>query len=223
MKQANDIIKELKEMGSPLADMSRTTPYEIPQGYFEGFESSLLAGVISADTIPSFSNKQLPYEAPAGYFDTLPQQILLAALESDTVADMTKTMPYETPKGYFDELPQQVLNSIKTSETPVTPKTRVITLNKAIRWAAAAILISGIGITSYRMLQPDDQSMNTEQAIAALPNNMISDYVQQQKLTVAYPELNTGQAVASNIKELDKLKEEDIVNYLDETGWDESL
>jgi hypothetical protein len=222
MKQPNDIIKELKEMGSPLADMPRIMPYSVPEGYFSSLDSQIKSLMAALDNEPFFAidAKEMPYDIPAGYFDTLPEKMLFGALESDQVADLPKSMPFAAPAGYFDNLPQQILQAARDADAPVKPKTRTISLGKSLRWAAAAILLLGIGITSYQTLMPGNPS--TEQAISALPSNVLNEYVSQNPVGLE-TELNYSLSLASNIKGLDQLKEEDIEIYLEETGWDESL
>lgn len=223
MTQPNDIQEELRLMGSPLAEMPRTMPYAVPEGYFDGLDNEILAWATTAnaDTHFNIGTKGMPYAVPGGYFEGLPEQMLFAALESEQVPALPKATPFATPAGYFDQLPAQMLQAAqKADATPNKPAKKTISLGRALRWAAAAVLLLGVGITSYNVLIPGEKT--TEQAIAALPNNLINEYV-NQNATVADVAVNTSKPIAGNMKELKQLKDEDITGYLDETGWDESF
>lgn len=215
----NDIVKELQEMGSPLADMSREMPYKVPEGYFDTLSNNITSGLFEAATDTFTATKVMPFDVPQGYFDALPEQLLYAAKQQGTIADISQAMPFETPVGYFDTLPGKILQAVKETEQPIVKKTRTISLGKSLRWVAAAVLLLGIGITSYKMMIPE--AVNPESELAAVPNNVINDYV-AQNFTDMDPDMKET-TVAANIKGLDKLNEEEIVNYLDETGWEETL
>jgi len=216
----NDIIKELEEMGSPLAGMSRAMPYILPEGYFGTLSNNITTQIFQENTDISVDRKDMPFAIPQAYFQTLPEQILNAAKASDALADLPRTMPFAIPEGYFEALPEQILKTAK--QTGIEKKTRTISLgkmSKTLRWAAAAVLLMGIGISSYKMLTPD--TISPENALATVPNNVISDYV-DQNFTDMDPDVRDVQ-VASNIKGLDKVNAEEIENYLNETGWEETL
>ena len=128
MKQPEDIVKELRDLGSPLADMSRAMPYEVPKGYFEGLHSHISAAISPTEALLSVQTRNMPYEVPEGYFDALPQKMLFAALDADNVADLPRQMPYATPAGYFDQLPAKILEAAKSADAPAKPKTKTISV-----------------------------------------------------------------------------------------------
>lgn len=64
--EKNEILKELNEMGSPLAGMPRRMPYSVPDGYFDGMADAALRSARTGNV-------------PAGYFEALPAAMLQAA------------------------------------------------------------------------------------------------------------------------------------------------
>ncbi|RYD55620.1 MAG: hypothetical protein EOP56_14980 [Sphingobacteriales bacterium] len=221
----NDIIKELEEMDSPLAGMSRVMPYMVPEGYFNSLNNDITGRIFQPSAALLIERTNTPFDVPQGYFQMLPEQLLNAAKASDALADMPKAMPFATPAGYFEGLPQQLRQAAKQAdEITVERKTKTILLGKVgktLRWAAAAVLLLGISVGSYKMLTPAVDTVSTETALASVPNNVLNDYV-DQNFTDMDPEVRDMQAVA-NINGLDKVNAEEIEYYLNETGWEETL
>jgi hypothetical protein len=138
MTQKDNILKELLELKSELAAISRQNIFQVPAGYFDGLVAEILKKVRTLepgneakemDFSPLTGNltKQMPFSTPAGYFEGLPEQILnrIKAAESDNAADelaslspllskISKQVPYSLPEGYFEsvekKLEQLILN-----------------------------------------------------------------------------------------------------------------
>ncbi len=138
MTSENDIINELKQLDSPLANYPRTMPYALPYGYFKAMEQQLTSIVTST---PQSAGPTMPFALPADYFEKLPGQILQAA--KNTQGHATKT------------------------------KRKSIWLN--VRWAAAAVLVVAIGLSTYRMLTPPP---TIEQQLDEIPYEDILAYVE---------------------------------------------
>jgi hypothetical protein len=124
MSTRNTIQDELNELNSGLNPPSDNSPYSVPEGYFEGLASSVLAKIkrempISAtEEIAQLSpmlagiSKKLPYSVPENYFQSNIDG--LGALTSETedslvLSFIEKEMPYEVPVGYFASVSDQVL------------------------------------------------------------------------------------------------------------------
>jgi len=217
MGTRNDILDELRSWGSPLADMPRTMPFAVPQGYFEGLEKHVMTGINMDKDYPIPVPKNMPYDVPQGYFENLPAQMLALAGE-EPVLSVPRTMPFDIPAGYFENLPEQILETARKAE-----KTKVIPFGKkigrSIRWAAAAVLLLGISIGSYRILNPA-MTLNPEQKLAQVSENELSDYIVQNIDEFDTDLLENNIASANSIQ---SLSDEDIINYLDETGWNTTV
>lgn len=136
MAQNNNILQELRELKSSLANMAVQNAYSVPEGYFEGLAAQVLNRIkmteaTSAGEELNFLSplvgalpKQVPYTVPAGYFDTLPEntiqlirEVSLSAKEetaaiSTLLNDVNRQMPYSVPQGYFTELEQRMLKAV---------------------------------------------------------------------------------------------------------------
>lgn len=217
MERKNEVLNELKMLDSPLASLSRAMPYAIAEGFFDGLAQQIVAGVLAAesDNPVMALPKLMPYAIPQNYFENATEQILA------TAALPTEEAPvFDVPAGYFDALPARVMTAIQTSEKPVV-KPRIIDFKPAsriIKWAVAAVLVLGIGISSYTIYYTPDRMAARQ--LANLDGDAITDYVAQNN--EATPDANAvamNTPAASAVKALSK---EDIATYLDETGWEDA-
>ena len=210
MKQADDITEELNSMGSPLAGMPRAMPYTLPNGYFEQFTAhtnDLINDITTADEAHVWG-KIMPFDVPQGYFETVATDMALIAMGDGIAAAMPKDMPLTVPIGYFDALPAKMLQTAKATESP---KQQELSFRN-IRWAAAAMVILSIGVAAYDF--SGQQQNAPDNILASVSSNDIHDYVQQSyRLDVDRIMSNTD----INSMQVDN---KEIVQYLNETGWD---
>ena len=217
MKQPNDILNELREMNSPLADMSREMPYCLPIDYFEQLGNIVLEVInIEEPEAPVFG-KEMPFSVPQGYFEELQDNI------TNTIAlsGFAKENPLSVPAGYFENLPLAILNSVK--EVPVKKKTNIISFGSTlilqqIKLAAAAILVIGIGMGMYKY-NLDKRVPNISKALSEIPEYAINDYVNQHVDDVD-AELILGTVETDTHASVKQLNEDEIIDYLNETGWE---
>jgi len=129
MNGTNEILDELRSLSTAVAAIGRNMPYEVPEGYFNGFSGTVLARVAGWKDA-----KSLAYSVPEGYFDQFAQGVLakikagavagtgaLAGTvagagtgaaagmgESDPVSEVLtrvgRVTPYQAPEGYFEEI-----------------------------------------------------------------------------------------------------------------------
>lgn len=209
MNKGNDIYEELKDMGSPLATLPRTMPYQVPAGYFDtlpGASAAQLNTVAATEYMPEMG-KEMPYGVPDNYFVQLTGDIVAAA----TKESMRKETPYGVPAGYFEQLPEQVLAAAMKEESVVPKKRLVIPL--PWRRAVAAVVVMGIGFAGYSVIFKQ-QATTTDTILATVPNNEIQDYLQ-----VAY-RLDAGSLASNNDVANIQVENKDIIQYLNENGWD---
>jgi hypothetical protein len=214
MDKVNDIQEELRKMGSPLADAPRTMPYSVPANYFEDFLSSV-RNIISEDEVQIAGQwgKEMPYEVPAGYFEELSAKVIASAKIGHLQAEKA---PFDVPEGYFESLPGKILQAAKSSSgqgARTIPFMRMKIFN-AVKWAAAAVLVVGLGLGSYRAFFASSRS-NPEMILSSVPGNEIHDYI-QHNYRIDADKVVGSNADLNNIQ----LDNQDIVQYLDENGWD---
>jgi hypothetical protein len=75
MKPEHEIIQELRELQSPLAQMYRDMPFCVPENYFNSIADEL---TIKLKAEGKFT-KAHTFIAPHGYFECLPEQLLIKA------------------------------------------------------------------------------------------------------------------------------------------------
>lgn len=157
-------------------------------------------------------SRGMPFTVPEHYFNELPEQMLIHVLEENIISDLPKSMPFNVPKEYFNTLPAQLLEVVKQNEKP---KAKIIPLKRNLwynmRIAAAAVLLLAAGTGIFHFTQ---QQNSFEKQFAALPNEAVKEYAQQNMLDLP----NTNMGVTANTMTA-TLTEEEITNYLDETGW----
>lgn len=73
MNAVKEITEELKSMDSVLAELPRTMPYSVPEGYFGQLTQDIRAAV----------ERDARFGVPEGYFEKLPEQMLAAAKRAD--------------------------------------------------------------------------------------------------------------------------------------------
>lgn len=155
MSQKDNILEELKELNSSLANRNPENIYQVPTGYFEGLVDQVLSRIKALEAnnpveelnhlSPFLSklSKKMPYAIPHNYFESLdPLPVVnedineeLSSL-SPLLSKMNKQMPYSVPQGYFEQL----------AKVPVETKPAKLVSMGARKWFkyAAAAVITGI-------------------------------------------------------------------------------
>ncbi|HRO42024.1 MAG TPA: hypothetical protein PL009_04285 [Flavipsychrobacter sp.] len=80
MQPENEILKELEHLGSKLSNIPKTTPYRVPEKYFEKLPQQILTSVLEQDLTASLPTEN-PFDVPQGYFKSLPGKILSVVKE----------------------------------------------------------------------------------------------------------------------------------------------
>ena len=220
MKQINDISEELKSMESSLAGMSRKTPYSIPFGYFEslGYEiHEMIKNSQQPDPAMDWG-KQLLYSVPPGYFEKLASEIISSSVITTASERSPAPMPFDIPSKYFESFPEKVLLAAKANE-PAKKESGKIPLKQhniftRVRWAAAAIILICISSGSYITFFNNNQPANSEKILASVPESDIQEYLQSTYL------VDMNRVMTNNDISNMELDNKDIVQYLNETGWD---
>jgi hypothetical protein len=201
-----------------LAGISRSMPYAVPVGYFENFNASvkdIIEELRQEEEQPEWG-KELPYSVPEGYFETLQAQVMARACIEDSLSN---AIPFTVPTGYFEKLPEQILLAAKAADGVKAKEKKVIPfrrhhLLRQIRWAAAAVLVLGIGLGSYQIFFNAQQNPVSESILSSVPNNEIQDYVQHNY------RVDIDQVISNNPVNNMSVDNKDIIQYLNETGWD---
>lgn len=121
MSQKDNILEELKELNSSLAQQNPENCYRVPAGYFDGLAAQVLGRIKAMNTND-------PVEE-------------LGAL-STLLGSLDKKMPYTVPQGYFDQV---VSAPIKTQPA------RIVSIGSRnwFKYAAAAVITGIIVLAGY--------------------------------------------------------------------------
>ena len=220
-----DIIKELNELDSSLANHSPGNPYSVPGGYFENFASTVIQKIYGSP----FLSKENPYTVPVGYFESFPEMLMARIrnhadylnskeeleLISPLLSSLKKEPVYSVPENYFTNF------SVANRQSAVSKQpAQVIGMfsKKLYRYAAAAvitglILVTAIIVTNRNGKAPEEKIM----AKVEKDVKKINDVKQLDKLSEFMNADLNEKAVASN----DKIKTDDIEKLLKDVPLDE--
>jgi len=183
MTPRNEILNELNNLESPLANISTENIYSVPDGYFVNLAEQTLNRIKAFSTTsakeelemlsPLLSNgKQNPFFVPVGYFEGLTDKIMDVInadadnktsteeleLISPLLNSIGKNLPYSLPAGYFENLSPAIDN--KKSAKIIS-----FTQHKWFRVAVAASIIGIIAISTLVLVnQKSITPLNNPQA-----------------------------------------------------------
>ena len=214
MNIENGISEELNSMESFLGVLSRAMPYSVPNGYFENFAEQVdetIKKIDEAELAPGW-DKAMPYSVPAKYVEELAEHIPATA----RISGLTKEIALTAPVGYFDALPAQMLHAAKNAgagkkKAVLIPLSRP-GIYRQLRWAAAAVMLLSIGVGAYMTFFTIPAS--PERILASVAGNDIQDYIEHTY------RLDVKRIVNGNDINNIPVDNCDIIQYLDETGWD---
>ncbi len=142
----------------------------------------------------------MPYALPEGYFAAMDERMMNVA--TGTLIPQAE-LPYEVPVGYFETLPDVI--TIKA-----TKATNRGTLQLGwLRMVAAAVVLLMVGVGAWILLERN--TTTPDRLLARVNEREIREYL-------AVPETVSGSAEA--FVQQAKVGPDDIVTYLDETGWE---
>jgi len=147
MERSNEILTELLEIAPGLKNL-RTSPYNVPQGYFDDFMVVLKQRIFREHTAH-------PEEQDAAA-ETYALSPLLSSLRDKQT--------YSIPDGYFEDLEKKIpfeipVDKLETILRPVpAPAAAIPNLSKRpsgllkfARYAAAACIVAMLGITALKL------------------------------------------------------------------------
>lgn len=213
MNTREDILNELKSIAPALISIRELNVFKVPDGYFDNFSSALFNEINLQDS------SVLPLEAlnmmdvPAGYFDTLAENILakikagqLTAAEelqhiSPALAATGNDNVFTVPGRYFEDLPEIILSRVNTTAKVIAMKPRRF----FSRYAAAAIVTGVLGLSLFSLF-------NKKNSGDTMPDVQLTASVMAEAKNI----MQTN----SFDKKLETVSDNEIVDYLENTGHD---
>lgn len=188
---------EWKAEAPYLASLPRTTPFRVPEQYFETLPSAITDSVYTEQLKEEV--KSAGYTVPENYFETLQESISLQTT-GGALANIPKTQGYSTPDNYFEKLQASILaktvaetsaieqGAIAAGQTSAEPtlapvvkkETRIVRLwhSDLLKYASAAcfILVTAFG------LYLNQQNYTTESATADIANEQMLYDIDEQDI-----------------------------------------
>ncbi len=153
----------------------------------------------------------MPFHLPEGYFEALPEQSIAVCKQEGAAVPFIESKAFAVPEGYFEQLPVQLLKAAKKRDAVKRLIALPAMLSSGLKWAAAAVLVACVGVGVYRATIQSGY----ERELSRVPEGAISAYVQQH---MDASELSDPGEIPNPM--LKELRSEEIIQYLDETGWD---
>ncbi|MEO8771527.1 MAG: hypothetical protein ABI402_15635 [Ferruginibacter sp.] len=209
MQKNVTIHNELKELNSPLADISNINVYTVPDGYFASLSSHILHILHDQSGIDELDIPHLDMEIPDGYFDGLADAIMIKIKLED--ADALEEYPafltslqhknvFKVPDGYFDSLSEEIVGKL-----PMQPA-KVIEMKPRpaiFRYAVAAGITGILGLSLFSFFD----NKTTKENISQSSSTMFAQAAEILKNN-------------SFDKTMEALGDDEIVNYLKNDGED---
>jgi hypothetical protein len=172
MAQKDNILEELKELNSGLGLAAQQNVYSVPDGYFDGLITRVMNRIKAMEAGNAVEemghlspllgrlSKQMPYVVPSNYFEGLATNVLTLVNNDEQSASeelrsispllggLKKDLPYTVPQGYFENLTQKIV----AKENKPVAKVVSLTNRKWFRYAAAAMVIGIVAITSFLII-----------------------------------------------------------------------
>lgn len=194
MTPNNNIVQELRDLESSLADLSAQNTYSVPEGYFEGLADRVLSRIRAMEAAtaaeelghlsPLLSQlpKTMPYTVPAGYFEGLESTLVSVAMYgeqeaaeeleniSPLLSGLKKEMPYTVPAGYFDTINVPAVTS--------QPAAKVVSMGSSRKWfryAAAAVVTGVIAILGFLYISQDNTGNTTGTSMARYEKSILKE------------------------------------------------
>lgn len=194
MTQKDNIVQELRDLQSPLANYSQQNAYAVPAGYFDQLADQVLRKIRAMDAgtaaeelghlspLLSQAGKTIPYHLPQGYFEGLEDSLVSAAMHgqqaageeleilSPLLSGLKKDMPFSIPAGYFDNLTVPVTENKTAAKLVSMGGSR-----KWFRYAAAAVVTGVIALLGFLYLDRDNTGSSSGTSVAKFEKNILKE------------------------------------------------
>lgn len=171
---------EWKMEASHLASLPRTTPYRVPDNYFDDLQERIHQSIF----VNGLSQKENQgFSVPQNYFEDLGQQIESRIIE-DQIRSLVKNDGFKTPANYFNQLNAEILN--QTSALTTKPKVVRLWSSDLMRYAAAACFIilvaSGLYINERSAVKLNRTAeLANEQMLYDIDESVIIEHIQESQ------------------------------------------
>ncbi|MES2447947.1 MAG: hypothetical protein V4546_12250 [Bacteroidota bacterium] len=165
---------------SHLASLPRSTPYRVPDNYFDDLQARINQSVFVAELMQK--EKQV-FTVPQNYFENLSEQIE-SKIATAQLKSLIKEDGFKIPANYFDNLNAAILNQTVNA----TPKIKTISLWRSnfVKYAAAACFVIATATGLYFSQQNEVSQIRTaelvsEQMLYDIDESVIIEHLQESE------------------------------------------
>ena len=253
MTNRENILQELQELKSILADAGFQNTYQVPTGYFDGLADEILKRVRALESttaeeelknlspLLSSISKQMPHSVPAGYFDAFEKKLeqTISTNKDQTAQEELETLSpllselknkntYTIPEGYFENLQPAI-------DKATFPAAKVISITnrKWFRYAAAALVIgfvATVGLLFFNKqesIDPADKSYSwIKKNLKKVSTDDINEFVELSNTENAdVVKVEAKDEISHLLKDVSDKEIQDFLNdtQLTETQTDDEL
>lgn len=195
---------------------SSQNPFSVPEGYFDGLATSIMAKIKGqqasavqeiAELSPLLAgiSRDMPYTLPVNYFQTNLESLPFLTGEDPQSAILSlveRVTPYEVPLGYFANLPDRILGKVPVSKAKLVPIVR----RRWMRLAAAAMITGLIGLSGYFYFNNNkgfDAGKPIAQQLKNVSTKELNEFIKTADITSTSTE--TAQATIASQNEVEKM------------------
>lgn len=171
---------EWEKEAPQLASLSRTTPFSVPDNYFNELQSRINQSIF-IDGLTLKENHG--FTVPPNYFEELSNQIE-SKIAVEQIKSLVKADGFQTPANYFETLQADILSKISG---PVQ-KSKVVRLwgSDLMKYASAACLFIVIGSGLYftqhsKVTQTASLELAKEQVLYDIDESTILEHIQESQ------------------------------------------
>lgn len=242
MSSQKNIHDELRELNSHLPVPAGLPVFSVPDNYFNGLATSIVAKIKSNESSASQElqelspvlagiSKQMPYSVPLFYFEQTLEGLpgITGHRASPLLDTIGKEMLYTVPQGYFDSLPQEIIAGISRPGAKIIP----LFARKWVRMAAAAVVGGALFLIGHQFFDntsektvaggPTDNTQTLiarttpaiEKEIKKVSTQELEAFMQEVPVASKEAKIKITSADQANVKELLKdVSDKDMETFL---------
>lgn len=242
MEKRNEILEELYEISRVVAAIGNIHPYHVLTSYFETLPGEVVNRLKATKqtALPFICSKQKnPFKIAPDYFENLSDHILnrIHALEalspkeelealSPLLVQIDKTSPFTRPGGFFEELPSDVLAGVhaidfvnhKLETLPLVlsavNKENVYKVPDSYFNNLPLQVLNKVNLQQSRLISSGFKRKLIRYAMAALITGLVAVGAWEFFQDTTTAANGNGVTGVNRISDMEKISDDEIVNYL---------
>ena len=199
---------EWEEEATYLASLPRTSPYRVPENYFDELTTKINQSVFLADLT---QKENQGFTVPTNYFEELTLQIE-SRIALEGIKDLGIEEGFKVPENYFSKLESNIL--ARTTGNNNKPIVKRLWSTSLIKYASAAcfflMAVTALYVNQqYNLKQTRTEELASEQMLYDIDESVIIEHLRESQTTNATA---TDKELESYI--LDNYSSSDLSNNL---------